>query len=145
MVKYIPKTQVANRCIDGLGCVDVGDKFIYIPNDLMMQLTKTIAQSTDLQAEITKCHDYLWLQYGKGDKLPPFDPMSLRMATIAAGAHTLCKFILNGMASEDTSEQRKAQNEKKVVTMIYMLMFWPISKGKLVSEGNVQYGSWERN
>ena len=77
----------------------------------------------DLQAEVKRFREYLWVRYGKNDEIPPFHPETLRIATIAAGSHNLFGFVLNGMTSEDASLERQVLNEKKVVAILYMLMF----------------------
>ena len=150
LVKYVPTSLVADHYLDGVGPVQVGEKFAYIPIDQMTELTKTISLSTDLQAEVKRCRDFLWSRYGQNDQLPPFDPESLRLACISAGANKLFATILNAMSSEDTSAQRQALNEKKAVTIIYMRMFgqsqkanWfqkvisNIAVGKGISEGGL--------
>ena len=93
LVKYVPTSLVADHYLDGVGPVQVGEKFAYIPIDQMTELTKTISLSTDLQAEVKRCRDFLWSRYGQNDQLPPFDPESLRLACISAGANKLFDVI----------------------------------------------------
>ena len=114
MVKFVPISSVANYHINGVGAVEVGERYIYIPTDLMAQFTKAMAQSMDLQAKVKRFREFLLVRYGKNDELPPFDPESLRMATIVAGSHNLFGFTLNGITSEDTSLERQVLNEKRL-------------------------------
>ena len=55
--------------------------------------------------------------------MPPFDPDSLREASISAGATNRFDAILDAMSFEGRSAKQQEKNKRKTVTIIYMLMF----------------------
>ncbi|XP_065061436.1 uncharacterized protein LOC135688497 [Rhopilema esculentum] len=150
LVKFVPTYPVEEHYLEGVGAVEVGERFTYIQTDLLIQLTETVSQSVDLQAEVKLLREHLWSRYGKSDELPPFDPEALQTVAISAGANKLFSVILNAMSSEDKPVHRQALNKKKAVTIIYMLMFGQSQKaswyqkvmsnmvvGKGISEGGL--------
>ena len=121
--KYVPAYLTKKEILEGVGEVDVGSTFMYVPSDLVSQLQTIVEQSTNLQMEVKCCSEYLWFVYGKHDRMPPFDPDSLREASISAGATTLFDVILDDMSGEGRSAKQQEKNKKKTVTIVYMLMF----------------------
>ena len=121
--KYVPSSSVTEANLEGIGQVEVGSQFMYIPVKLVWQLQTTISLHTNLQIEVSCCREYFSSKYGKSDKMPPFDPDSLQEACIVASANKLSHVIFNAMSYEDRSEKRQEHNKEKVVTIIYMLMY----------------------
>ena len=121
--KYVPSSSVTETSLEGIGQVEVGSQFMYIPVKLVWQLQTTISLHTNLQIEVSCCREYLSSKYGKSDKMPPFDPDSLQEACIVTSANKLSHVILNAMSYEARSEKRQEHNKEKVVTIIYMLMY----------------------
>ena len=81
-----------------------------------------ISKSVNLQDEVTRIRNHLWSKYGPNN-IPPFDPKSMKENCDEAGAKKLFPALLSAMSSDDQSQNRELQNEKKCVTIINMLMF----------------------
>ena len=132
----------------GVGAVEVSNSFMYIPTDLIPKLLKKLETCTDLQNDVKTCREYLWSIYGSSDKVPPFDPDSFKEICCSAGTNKLFSVVLVTMSLPNQSLQRHAQNEKKAVTIIFMLMFGQSQKAcwlqKEISNVTVGKGVSER-
>lgn len=123
LCSYVPTTPVEIQHIEGIGAVEVGSNYTYIPSSMLPKVASLISKSVDLQQEVAGCRHLLWTRYGKKDELPPFDPKSVKEVCQSAGSNKLFKIIMEGMSSEEHSSSRESMNEKKAVAIIYMMMF----------------------
>ena len=68
--KYTPAASTEVQELDGIGLVEIGNKYIYVPISLLPKVHEAVANSVDLQEQVTKCRTLLWSKYGKSDDLP---------------------------------------------------------------------------
>ena len=120
--KYIPRAPVELREVNCVGQVEVGEHFAYVPVDLLPKMTEAVFGSLALQDQVRHCRNLMWEKYGSSI-VPPFEPEAMREICHAAGADKLFDTILEAMSTDDQSIGREKQNEKRVVAVIYMLMF----------------------
>ena len=122
MASYVPTVQPTIQYLEGIGPVEVGNNYLYIPSNLLSLAMKMIDNSIDLQAEVECCRSFLWAKYGSS-KVPPFDPDSMKKVCELAGARKLFPTIMSAMSTICQSSNKQESNEKKCVSIIYMLIF----------------------
>ena len=144
LMKFVPTAPLDLEYLEGIGPVEVGNEYLYIPRNLLTELTLVINQSRDLQKDVKLCRELLWSQYGSGDQLPPFEPSTVKQICLSAGANKLFQTIFHAMSSDDHSANRQILNEKQTVAVIYMLLFGQSQKAswfqKLSSSAVVSKG-----
>ena len=59
MAQYVPAYVTKKDILEGVGEGDVGSNVMYVPTDLLSQLTTLVEQSTNLQMEVKCCREYL--------------------------------------------------------------------------------------
>ena len=123
LIQYLPSSGVEVQILDEVGPVEIGDNYMYIHVALFEKIRKLLSSSIDLQQEVGLLKDLLWDRYGSGDTQPPFDPRLLKKLCNDAGASKLFNAILYAMSTNDQVAGRMHLNEKKAVTIIYMLVF----------------------
>ena len=142
--KYVPASSPEIQFLEGFGIVEVSDEFIYLPKSLLPKIQESILNDVDLQKEVALCREKLWTLYGRNDAVPPFDPDTVKDLCISAGASKLFDTIMTAMSSEEKSSLRQHQNEKKAVSVIYMLVFGQSQKAnwfqKIVAQNTVGKG-----
>ena len=144
LMKYVPTATIDFEYLEGIGSVEVGNEYLYISRNLLIEMKVAIDHSTDLQKEVKLCREFLWSQYGSGEQLPPFEPSTVKQICLSTGANKLFQTIFHAMSSDDHSANRQILNEKKTVAVIYMLIFGQSQKAswfqKLISSAVVSKG-----
>ena len=74
LVHFVPTAPVTIQEINGIGPVEVGSDFMYIPTTLLPEIKELISKSVDLQRQVCLFRELLWTRYCHSDKKPPFDP-----------------------------------------------------------------------
>ncbi|XP_065054170.1 uncharacterized protein LOC135682973 [Rhopilema esculentum] len=123
LVKYVPTSEIITDDIVGLGHVDVGSEFVYVPAYFLPQMKALLSRSIDLQHEVTLFRELLWSKYGHNDQQPPFDPEAVKVMCQDAGATSIFQTLLEAMSVQEQTPSKLLQNEKKVVAALYMLVF----------------------
>ena len=128
---YVPTAPVTIQEINGIGPVEVGSNFMYIPTTFLPEIKQLISKSVDLQKEVCLFRELLWTRYGHSDEKPPFDPQHVKSVCNDAGATTLFEIVLNAMTTTEHTAGRRSLNDKNVVAVLYMLVFGQSKKASL--------------
>eukprot|EP00112_Aurelia_sp_Birch-Aquarium-sp1_P024841 Seg801.2 transcript_id=Seg801.2/GoldUCD/mRNA.D3Y31 product="hypothetical protein" protein_id=Seg801.2/GoldUCD/D3Y31 len=120
--RYVPRAPVEVREVNFVGKVEVGEEFAYVPVDLLPKMTEAVFGSLALRDKIRQCRNLMWEKYGNSI-VPPFEPEAVREICHTSRADKLFDVILEAMSTDKQSLDREKQNEKKVVAIIYMMMF----------------------
>ena len=88
-MKYVPTVTIDMEYLEGIGSVEVGNEYLYIPRNFLIEMKVAIDQSTDLQKEVQLCREFLLSQYGSGEQLPPIEPSTVKQICLSAGANKL--------------------------------------------------------
>ena len=117
-----PSTPVSIEHIEGIGPVDISDQNVYMSASHFRALVDKLKPQFNLQDEISKCRKLIFSRY-VSKSFPPFNVQSIKRLCQDAGAHNLFSEVMSAMSTPQQTNARMEQNEKKCVSIIFMLMF----------------------
>ena len=123
LVESIPKTENTkyyNELQQEVE-IDANDNVI-VSKALFEDLLSKATKMCDLNQELTQLRSKCLKKFGKGGK-PVTDPGEFKMLCAEAGSFKLFNTITEAMKSDRQSEQRQLLNDRRAVSIIYMMMY----------------------
>ena len=123
LVENMPKTENTKYYDELHQEVEIDENDNVIVNKTLFEdLLSKATKMCDLNQELTQLRSKCLKKFGKGGK-PITDPREFKMLCAEAGSLKLFNTITEAMKSDRQSEQRQLLNERRAVSIIYMMMY----------------------
>lgn len=103
--RYVPRAQPDVIEICGVGKVEVGEDYAYVPENIISKVEERMANSVDLQHQGKRCRNLMWEKYGKSG-VPPFEPEAMKETCHALGAIKRVETIVQAISTDDQSNSK---------------------------------------